>query len=207
MTHTNLKILKSGRSAWIQMEAIDGLPRLSELTLRNLDRTMKVLKWEGCKGLVLSGYLQGGRIFNFCTGADLHEVSSLEPLAALDFSALGQRVTEQLLWTGWKTLTLLSGVVMGGGCDLALHGQDRWAIESSTMPLRLQHPAALHGLITGFGGTHRIHELVGPTETRALFKNLEVWDGSTCFKKGLVTKIINLKDLESTVGAWQSQLT
>ncbi|MFZ9835315.1 MAG: enoyl-CoA hydratase/isomerase family protein [Holophagaceae bacterium] len=202
---TTLKVIKLDQSAWIQMESVDGLPRLSRQTLQDLDRTMKALKWEGHERLILSGRFDGSTAYDFCAGADLREVQSLEPLTALEFSALGQSVAEQLLWPGWKTLTLLSGVVMGGGCDLALHGQERWAIESPSKPLKLQHPAALHGLITGFGGTHRINQLLGHVETLKFFKNLEVWDGATCQKRGLVSRVLDAEAIETALRAWQSQ--
>jgi len=202
---TTLKVIKLDQSAWIQMESADGLPRLSRLTLQDLDRTMKALKWKGYERLILSGPFDGSTAYDFCAGADLGEVQSLEPITALEFSALGQRVAEQLLWPGWKTLTLLSGIVMGGGCDLALHGQERWAIESPSKPLKLQHPAALHGLITGFGGTHRVNQLLGHAETLKFFKNLEVWNGATCQKTGLVSRVLVAEDLEPALRTWESQ--
>ena len=52
---TTLKVIKLDQSAWIQMESADGLPRLSRLTLQDLDRTMKALKWKGYERLILSG--------------------------------------------------------------------------------------------------------------------------------------------------------
>jgi enoyl-CoA hydratase/carnithine racemase len=204
MMHTKLIVHEYDRSAWIQLIAQDGLPRLSQLTLHDLDHTMRTLKWKGYERLILSGYFDQCRAFNFCVGADLHEVVNLDPFTALEFSSLGQRVSEQLLWPGWKTLTLLSGLVMGGGCDLALHGQERWAIESSTMPLRLQHPALIHGLISGFGGTRRAIELLGSIEALKLFQNLEVWNGAACKEKGLVDRVLEEKDLDNALQSWRS---
>ncbi len=204
MMHASFKVTEFGHSAWIQMQSIDGLPRLSQSTLYDLDRILRLLKWNGCDRLVLTADFDSSRIANFCAGADLREVANLEPLTALEFASLGQHVIEQLLWPGWKTLVVMSGVVMGGGCDLALHGQERWAVEGTNLPLKFHHPAAIHGLITGFGGTYRLKELLGKANALKLFIDLEVWDGMTCRKAGLINKLLTEEEFKPAIQMWLS---
>jgi enoyl-CoA hydratase/carnithine racemase len=198
---TQLLLLRGSDWAWIGLRSGDGFHRLHEATLRALDRLFVELRWSGVRRVALSGaaWMEGqGR--HFCAGADLNEVGALDGVRAEPFARLGQRVMNHLLWPGWRTLTLGSGVAMGGGCDLLLHGQERWAVEG----LRLAHPAAKHGILTGFGGTARLVALMGPETADRLFVDLEHWDAPTALEAGAVQRILPSDQARDAVRAWLS---
>ena len=113
-----------------------------------------------------------------------------------------------LLWPGWRTLTLISGVAMGGGCDLALHGQERWCVgvdaASGRGGLRMAHPAAKHGILTGFGGTARLPELLGPLGADRLFAGLEHWNEQEALKAGAVQRVLVPAETSQAVLGWLS---
>jgi enoyl-CoA hydratase/carnithine racemase len=110
-----------------------------------------------------------------------------------------------LLWPGWRSLTVISGVAMGGGCDLALHGQERWAVAADASGkggLRLAHPAAKHGILTGFGGTVRLPELLGREGAERLFRDFETWDEDTALATGAVHRTLLPGAVQVGVEAW-----
>lgn len=142
---------------------------------------------------------------HFCAGADLHEVGALDAVSAEPFARRGQRIMAHLLWPGWRSLTVISGVAMGGGCDLALHGQERWAVAadgSGKGGLRLAHPAAKHGILTGFGGTVRLPELLGSEGANRLFRDFETWDEAAALLAGAIHRRVGPEGVLAEVEAW-----
>ena len=192
---TSLDLLRGTDWAWIGLRSGDGLNRLHSDLLEALDRLFIELRAAGVRRVALShaGWL-AGRGHHFSAGADLHEVGALDPVSAEPFARRGQRVMGHLLWPGWRTLTLISGVAMGGGCDLALHGQERWAVAADPATgkgdLRLAHPAAKHGILTGFGGTVRLPELLGREGADRLFRQFETWGAAEALAAGAVQRVV-----------------
>lgn len=196
---TSVDLAQGPGWAWIGLRSGDGFHRLHAETLRALDRCFIELRWSGVRRLALSGAAwMTGPGHHFCAGADLHEVGALDPVSAEPFARLGQRVMLHLLWPGWRTLTLGSGVAMGGGCDLLLHGQARWGVAG----LKLAHPAAKHGILTGFGGTVRLVELLGEAGADRLFARLEHWDAAQALAAGAVQRILAPEVASGAVAAW-----
>ncbi|HJW34441.1 MAG TPA: enoyl-CoA hydratase/isomerase family protein [Holophagaceae bacterium] len=198
---TSLVVMRGPGWAWIGLRSGDGFHRLHGDTLKALDRLFIELRWSGTRRIALSGagWMEGPG-HHFCAGADLNEVGGLDPVAAEPFARLGQRVMLHLLWPGWRTLTLGSGVAMGGGCDLLLHGQARWAVAG----LRLAHPAAKHGILTGFGGTVRLVELLGEAGADRLFASLEHWDADQAMAAGAVQRVLGPELATEAVLGWLS---
>ena len=205
---TSLDLRTGGDWAWIGLRSGDGLNRLHSDLLAALDRLCIDLRWAGARRVALSsaGWMDGrGR--HFSAGADLHEAGALDPVSADPFARRGQRVMDHLLWPGWRSLTVISGVAMGGGCDLALHGQERWAVEAGPDGrggLRLAHPAAKHGILTGFGGTVRLPELLGSAGAGRLFRDFEAWDGAAALAAGAIHRRLVPAAVRTAVEAWLS---
>ncbi|MBS1767608.1 MAG: enoyl-CoA hydratase/isomerase family protein [Acidobacteria bacterium] len=196
---TSLDLLEGEGWAWVGLDSTDGLHRLHSETLLALDRLFTELRFKGARRVALgaSGWMTGqGR--HFSAGADLHEVAALRPETADAFARRGQRVMRALQWPGWRTLTLMSGVAMGGGCDLALHGQERWAVAN----LKMAHPAAKHGILTGFGGTVRLPGLLGAANAARLFAALEHWNAEDARAAGAVQRILESGEVREAVLQW-----
>jgi enoyl-CoA hydratase len=206
---TSLDVRRGADWAWIGLRSGDGLNRLHSDLLMALDRLFIDLRWSGVRRVALSGSgWMAGRGHHFSAGADLHEVGALDAVSAEPFARRGQRAMTHLLWPGWRSLTLISGVAMGGGCDLALHGQERWAAAADAAGkggLRLAHPAAKHGILTGFGGTVRLPELLGREGADRLFRAFEAWDEDTALATGAVHRKVLPEAVATAVGAWLQQ--
>jgi enoyl-CoA hydratase len=204
---TSLDLMCGADWAWIGLRSGDGLNRLHSELLVALDRLFIELRWSGIRRVSLSGGgWMRGHGHHFCAGADLHEVGALDPVSAEPFARRGQRIMSHLVWPGWHSLTLISGVAMGGGCDLALHGQERWAVAADPATgkggLRLAHPAAKHGILTGFGGTARLPELLGHEGADRLFRDFETWDERAALALGAVHRVVDPGTAMAAVLEW-----
>ncbi len=204
---TSLDLLRGEDWAWIGLASMDGLNRLRMDLLMALDRLFVELRWSGVRRVALSdaGWMAGhGR--NFSAGADLHEVSKLTASSADAFARRGQRAMDHLLWPGWRSLTLISGAAMGGGCDLALSGQERWGVEVGSTggrgALKLVHPAAQHGILTGFSGTVRLVEVLGAEGADRLFCGLERWGGPEAMAAAAVQRCVGMEEARPAVLAF-----
>ena len=203
---TSLELLRGQDWAWIGLRSGDGLNRLHSELLLALDHLFIELRWSGIRRVALSGAgWMTDRGHHFSAGADLHEVGALDIVTAEPFSRRGQRVMTHLLWPGWRSLTVISGVAMGGGCDLALHGQERWAVAADAMGkggLRLAHPAAKHGILTGFGGTVRLPDILGLEDAGRLFREFETWSETTALEYGAIHRIVAPDEVGGAIRAW-----
>lgn len=204
---TSLDLMRGPDWAWIGLRSVDGLNRLHSDLLVALDALFIELRWSGMRRVALSGAgWMAGRGHHFSAGADLHEVGALDPVSAEPFARRGQRVMGHLLWPGWRTLTVISGVAMGGGCDLALHGQERWAVAADPITgkgdLRLAHPAAKHGILTGFGGTVRLPELLGADGADRLFRHFETWGAAEAQAAGAIHRVLDREAAGGAVADW-----
>ncbi len=196
---TSIDVLQGSGWAWIGLGSVDGLNRLRTETLEALDRLFIELRWSGARRVALSSarWLEG-RGGSLSAGADLHQVASLDAVSAEPFSRRGQRIMGHLLWPGWESLTLVSGVAMGGGCDLAFHGQLRWGVRG----LKMAHPAAKHGILTGFGGTLRLPEILGEAGADQLFTGFEHWGAEQALAVGAVDEVLESWEVFARVQAW-----
>jgi enoyl-CoA hydratase len=196
---TAIDLQRGPRWAWIGLASGDGLNRLRTDTLEALDHLFIDLRWAGVERLALSSARwMEGRGGSLSAGADLHQVGGLDAVNADPFSRCGQRILSHLVWPGWESLTIVSGVAMGGGCDLAFHGQTRWGVRG----LKMAHPAAKHGILTGFGGTQRLPEVLGDAGADRLFTGFEHWGADQALEAGAVDELLESGAVLDRVRAW-----
>ena len=94
---------------------------------------------------------------SFVSGADIQELSVLDPHGAEELSRYGQRVFEIFEQAPKPVIAAVNGYAFGGGCELALACHIRIASENAVMGL----PEVSLGIIPGYGGTQRLPRLVG----------------------------------------------
>ncbi len=84
----------------------------------------------------------------FSVGADLNEVAQVDPVSAFEFSRRGQETLKLLTQQHSAeaiSIAAIDGYCMGGGLDLALACDYRFATPRSTFA----HPGAKRGIMTG----------------------------------------------------------
>lgn len=121
----------------------------------------------------------------FSVGADLNEVAALDATTAYEFSRRGQTVLSQLNGAAPIVIAAIDGFCLGGGLDLALSCDLRYATPRSSF----QHPGVKRGIITGWGGTQRLPGLIGVAAARRLLVSGEAIGSDEAFRVGLINGI------------------
>ncbi|MDH5719172.1 MAG: enoyl-CoA hydratase-related protein [Spirochaetia bacterium] len=93
----------------------------------------------------------------FSVGADISEMSKLNPKEAEEFVSFGHSVFNKIENMGAISIAAVEKFAFGGGFELALACDIRIFSENTTVAL----PEATLGLIPGFGGTQRLARFAG----------------------------------------------
>lgn len=121
----------------------------------------------------------------FSAGADIREVAALTGASACEFAAMGQALMNAVAEYPAPTFAAVQGFCMGGGLDLALACSHRIAAPHSIFG----HRGASLGIITGWGGTQRLPELVGKARALQMFVCAEKVNAAHALEIGLIDEI------------------
>lgn len=132
-------------------------------------------------GVIITG--EGEKAF--AAGADIGEISRLEPGAGQSFSLYGQSVFSLIEELGKPVVAAVNGFALGGGCELALACTLRTASENA----RFGQPEVKLGLIPGYGGTQRLPRLIGPGRALEIMLTGRMVDAREAMSIGLVNRI------------------
>jgi enoyl-CoA hydratase/carnithine racemase len=153
----------------------------NSLTTPLLERLTEIVsalrQREDISAIVLTGSAEV-----FASGADIRELSRLTPEWARAFALRGQRLMGLIAEAGQTTVAAVDGYCMGGGLDLALACDVRCASPRAIFA----HPGARLGIITGWGGTQRLHRLIGTARAVELFLTAGRVGGREALEIGLV---------------------
>jgi enoyl-CoA hydratase/carnithine racemase len=83
------------------------------------------------------------------------------------------------------TIAAVAGYALGGGCEVALACDFRFAADSA----KLGQPEVLLGLLPGAGGTQRLPRLVGLSRAKELIFSGRVVDAEEAHRNGLVDEV------------------
>jgi enoyl-CoA hydratase/carnithine racemase len=84
------------------------------------------------------------------------------------------------------TIAAVTGYALGGGCELAMCADFRFAAEDA----RLGQPEILLGVIPGAGGTQRLPRLVGVGRAKDLIYSGRHVDAEEALRIGLVDRVV-----------------
>ncbi|HEX8707137.1 MAG TPA: enoyl-CoA hydratase/isomerase family protein [Pyrinomonadaceae bacterium] len=154
---------------------------LSISTLRQLDAALSALiPRTDISSIILTGT---GDVF--AAGADIRELRALTPETAGEFAALGQHLFQKIAEARQLTIAAINGYCMGGGLDLALSCDLRFASSGAVFA----HPGARLGIITGWGGTQRLPGLIGAARALEMFTTARRLTSAEAYSIGLVSRI------------------
>jgi len=123
----------------------------------------------------------------FLSGANIGELTSLDPVSAHHFSLLGQKLFQKLTEAPQLTIAAINGYCMGGGLDFALACDIRLASSTAVFA----HPGATLGIITGWGGTQRLPRIIGKARALEFFVTARRLSSKESLEVGLVTGIFD----------------
>lgn len=136
--------------------------------------------------------IQGGGEKSFVAGADIAQMSNLNPLEGCEFGRLGQEVFSSLSELPFPTIAVIQGFALGGGCEIALACDIRIASEKA----KFGQPEVGLGIIPGFGGTQRLARLVGPGQAKKLIYSAEIISAAQALQIGLVEQVVAPEQLD-----------
>ncbi len=126
----------------------------------------------------------GGKAF--CTGIDIAEIKNYSSLQMYEFCLKSLSVLSKIEDLTKPTIAVVSGLALGGGCELALTCDFRLAEEKA----RFGQPEINLGIIPGGGGTQRLPRLIGIARAKELLLLGEMIDAATAREYGLVNKVL-----------------
>ena len=127
----------------------------------------------------------------FVAGADIKYMSGLGVEEAKAWGTLGHEATRLLEAMPKPTLAAINGFALGGGCELALACDIRYASQT----VRLGQPEINLGLIPGWGGTQRLARATTIGYARELVLTGRTVSAEEAERHGLVNAVFEPGDL------------
>lgn len=179
---STLRFAWLGNIVLLQLEDPSGYPRLGRALVEQLLLQLDALEQTSqLAGIVLTGTPEA-----FAVGANLSEVSALDPLEALRFSALGQRLMRRIERYAKPVVAAVCGYCLGGGFDLAISCHVRIAAENAVFT----HPGGSLGIITGWGGTQRLPRVIGRGRSLAILTTGRTLTAAEALAARLVSRVV-----------------
>jgi enoyl-CoA hydratase len=138
----------------------------------------------------------------FIAGADIKYMSGLGVEDAKAWGDLGHQAGRLLETMKQPTIAAINGFALGGGCELALACDLRYA--SSTA--KLGQPEINLGIIPGWGGTQRLARTTTLGFAKELILTGRTVDADEALRRGLVNEVTEPTDLLPRVMAVAVQL-
>jgi enoyl-CoA hydratase len=160
-------------------EALNALDRETLTALR--DRLRSLATDLDVHAVVLTG--AGDRAF--AAGADIREMTAMGVLEAHGWGMLGHECARLLESMPKGTIAAVNGLALGGGCELALACDIRYASENATFG----QPEINLAVIPGWGGTQRLARTIGAGLAKDLILTGRAIDASEALRVGLVSAV------------------
>lgn len=127
----------------------------------------------------------------FVAGADIKELSELNPTQGKQLAQRGQEIFRTIETSRMPYIAAVNGFALGGGCELALSCSFRIASENAQMGL----PEVTLGLIPGYGGTQRLGRIVGKGRALEMTLSGTFVDAEKACAMGLVNEVVPQEQL------------
>lgn len=131
---------------------------------------------------------------SFCSGADLKERKSMSDLQVKQFLRDINLCFSELAGLSIPTIAAINGFAFGGGLELALSCDIRYASESAQMGLT----ETKLGIIPGAGGTQRLSRIVGESTAKEWIFSGRKLSGKEAVARGLVSQIFESDHLRES---------
>lgn len=179
--------------AHITLNRPDRLNALSSQVLRDVFDLVSELEARPIAERPRVLVLRGAGDKAFAAGADISELSSLDPTTAREVSETGHRLGHALDIASFPSIAVVQGFALGGGLELAMAADLIFCSEQA----RFGQPEINLGVIPGFGGTFRLMARVGPGWARRLVYSGDMIDAHQAATIGLVDGVFPHAELET----------
>jgi len=194
-------------STFVGFEVTDGVgtirldrPTMNALNAQLQDELIVVAQEADARDDVAAVVLYGGERA-FAAGADVKEMATMSYAEMARRSHALQAFTRAVAAIGKPTVSAVTGFALGGGCELALATDLRFAADNA----KLGQPEMLLGVIPGAGGTQRLARLIGPAKAKELIYTGRFIDAQEALDIGLVDQVHPADQVYAKAVEWASQ--
>jgi len=121
----------------------------------------------------------------FVAGADIKEMSTLDPLGAKEFALVSKRALDKIWNMDLPVIAAINGFCLGGGLEYAMCCDIRIASDDAKFGL----PEITLGILPGGGGTQRLPRLIGFGKAKELCLTGSVFGAAEALRLGLVNHV------------------
>jgi enoyl-CoA hydratase len=177
-----IRVDRTDAVAILTVDRQDALNALDVTTLTELRDRLRDVAGDGAVRAVI---LTGAGEKAFVAGADIKYMSGLDVEQAKAWGALGHEAGRLLETMPKPTIAAVNGFALGGGCELALACDIRYASNGA----KLGQPEVNLGIIPGWGGTQRLARVCGLGVAKELIFTGRVVDADEALRIGLVNAV------------------
>jgi enoyl-CoA hydratase/carnithine racemase len=181
----------------LDLEVTDrvGILRLKRPPLNILNRALvtelAAAAVEAAHAAAIGAVVISGEGRHFSAGADVREFQTMSVPEVYEYGKLLDDA-----FRGWAdlpkvTIAAVNGFALGGGCELALAADFRFASDRATLGL----PEIELGIIPGGGGTQRLPRLVGPARAKEMIFTGRHVKAQEALAVGLVDAVVPAAEL------------
>lgn len=184
----SIEVERAGGTAVVRVDRRDALNALDlEHAEALCERLEELADDEAVRVVVLTG--AGERAF--IAGADIKYMHGLTVLEARRWGELGHRCAELLEQMPKPTIAAINGFALGGGCELALACDLRFASTGA----KLGQPETSLGVIPGWGGSQRLARTSTLGYAKELIFTGRTIDAQEALEHGLVNAVYEQSEL------------
>lgn len=195
---TNVELAVADQVARVTFVGDKGIQLFSAATLAQLAEVVTEVEQNAEASVVV--FEAAGR--TYIAGADIKELSELNPETAETMSLEAQQIMTRISRLPATTLAAIHAACAGGGCELALACDMRMAADNAKIGL----PETSLGVIPGWGGTVRAARLLGTAAARRMILTGELLVADEALRLGLVDSVSPADTFREAVEARVAQI-
>ena len=194
---------------FISIEVTDGVavarldrPKMNAISLQVQadlrEAATELTERDDVRAVVLWG---GERVF--AAGNDVKEMADMSYADMVKVSASVSSATTAIARIPKPVIAAVNGYALGGGCELALSADLRFAAEDAV----LGQPEVLLGIIPGAGGTQRLTRLVGTAKAKDIIFTGRFVKADEALRIGLVDRVVPAEQVLDEALAYAAQFS
>jgi enoyl-CoA hydratase/carnithine racemase len=194
---------------FVQLDVRDGVgtirldrPKMNALNVQMQEEIRAAATEASRRADVKAVVVYGGEKV-FAAGADIKEMADMSYVDMIERSGALQSSLSAVARIPKPVVAAITGYALGGGCELALCADVRFAAEDAT----LGQPEVLLGVIPGAGGTQRLARLVGPSRAKSIIFTGRFVGAEEALTMGLVDRVLPADRVYEEAVGWARQFS
>lgn len=187
MELTTLEFQITENRADITINRPQSLNALNSTVFKEFNAVLdEIEKNDSIRSIIITG---NGKAF--VAGADIAEMSDMNPQQAEIFAKTGHDTFNRIANLRVPVIAAINGFALGGGCEFAMACDIRIANTFA----KFGQPEVNLGLIPGYCGTQRLSRIIGLSNALHLLLTADMIDANEALRLGLVQKVTSPEEL------------